>query len=272
MFPFERPRCQLSSQFAHTGFGGWWRHFISTLRQQLHWRSRWRTWWRGRKTSGKSEAVRLGAPSRFAAGSWVRVRPADEVLATLTPKGTMRGLSWVTQQWPYCGTVHRVFKPVRRMLDDSGQMRAIAGTVLLDTVPCSGMDGQHGCGRDCPMMFRDEWLEEVPAPRQAPPLTESVPAGSFVRVRSLAEIFKTLDMKNERHGLLFMPEMSRHAGQRFKARRRVERVPLGRQYVEASEPVYLLEGLHCTGAAQGENGPCERACRLLWHADWLAFE
>lgn len=156
------------------------------------------------------------------------------------------------------------------MLDDNGQMRAIAGTVLLDTVPCSGPDGSHGCGRDCPMMFRDEWLEAVPAP--LPPLAKPEPAAQFVRVRSVAEIYKTLDMSNQTRGLLFMPEMSRHAGQRFKARRRIERVLVGGQYVEASEPVYLLDGLYCTGVALGDDGPCERACRLLWHADWLEFE
>lgn len=155
------------------------------------------------------------------------------------------------------------------MLDDAGQMRAVSGTVLLDTVPCSGPHGGYGCGRDCPMMFRDEWLEEASPPLTRPPLDDGA---CYTRVRSVAEIKATLDAGNARHGLLFMPEMYAYAGQRFPTRRKVRQVLDGGQQVPVSEPIYLLEGLYCSGAIIEQNGPCQRACRLLWHEDWLQME
>jgi len=43
-------------------------------------------------------------------------------------------------------------------------------------------------------------------------------------------------------------------------------------YVPAAQPLYMLDSLHCAGEAMGDDGPCERGCRLLWHADWLRLE
>lgn len=37
-------------------------------------------------------------------------------------------------------------------------------------------------------------------------------------------------------------------------------------------PIYILAGLYGTGDVLGERGPCDRACALLWHADWLYVE
>jgi hypothetical protein len=34
----------------------------------------------------------------------------------------------------------------------------------------------------------------------------------------------------------------------------------------------LLAGAHCTGAVLGTKGPCDRACAMLWHEDWLILE
>lgn len=155
------------------------------------------------------------------------------------------------------------------MLDDNGQMRAISTTVLLDSVPCSGPHGGHGCGRECPMMFRDEWLEEV-SPPPARPLPDD--GAGYARVRDVAEIKATLDTGSARHGLLFMPEMYAYAGRRFRIRRKIGEVLDGGRRVPVSESIHLLEGLYCSGAIIEQNGPCQRACRLLWHEDWLQME
>lgn len=265
---FDPPRCQLHSQLAQPTLRQWLYRLLGALRNRVRLRSRLKEWRFGKKP----EPPRLGKPSRFAEGSWVRVRDAGSIFATLSLAKSLRGLVWVWQQWPYCGTVHRVFRPVQRMMDDGWQIRAISGTVLLDTVPCSGPQGHHGCGRECPMMFRDEWLEEVPPPPQ--PQLEPVPAGSgaFATVRSRNEILATLDGSNSRHGLMFMPEMYRYAGLRFPVRKKVEQVLDNGRYVSASQPVYILDGLHCGGEILGADGPCHRSCRLLWHEDWLVLE
>lgn len=264
-------RCQLHSRLTRPGLALWLRIVAAALRNRLRLRTRWRNWLRKLRQGPPVPGPRLGKPSRFPAGAWVRVRSPDGVFATLDQRKTLRGLLWGWQQWPSCGTVHRVLKPVRRMMDDAFQVRAISGTVILDTVPCSGPQGNHGCGRDCPMMFRDEWLEEVPAP---PPPAAAPRDGdaAYATVRSAAEIVATLDRHRECQGLMFMPEMYAYAGQRFRVRRRVDWVLDGGARVPVTAPIYLLEGLHCGGEILGAEGPCDRACRLLWHQDWLLME
>ena len=80
----------------------------------------------------------VGAPSRFPAGSWVRVLDADRLRATLDDKARLRGLEFVATQWETCGKVLRVDRHVRRMRDDHGRFRPIARTVLLEGVDCAG--------------------------------------------------------------------------------------------------------------------------------------
>jgi hypothetical protein len=91
-------------------------------------------------------------------------------------------------------------------------------------------------------------------------------------VKSLADIQATLDVVGQRQGLTFMPEMARHAGTRVRVQRAPGKVFEHDRWLETPAPVYILEGLRCTGDVLGSDGPCERACWLLWHADWLELE
>jgi hypothetical protein len=188
----------------------------------------------------------------------------------LDENNKQRGLVWSKQQWPYAGTIHRVFKPVRRMMDDSLKMRPITRTVLLDTVACSGKSGLDGCGRKCPMMFRDEWLEEVAPPVEE--LNHSAHTGFHATVRSVDEIKQSLNENNCHNGLMFMPEMFQYSGKRYPILDKVKQVWGPGMNLPVAEPVYILDGLHCAGAVIGDNGPCDRGCRLLWHEDWLRIE
>lgn len=211
----------------------------------------------------------LGAASRFAVGSWVRVLDEDRLRATLDENAALRGLKFVPTQAVACGRVYRVQQHVRRMRDDHGQMRPIARTVLLEGVTCAG-DGPEpaGCGRHCPLMFRDEWLEPAEPPRRA----ETVLPGRHARVRELDQIRATLDLAGQRDGLTFMPEMERYANQRFRVVGRLPKVYELDHWVEPRGAIYLLAGLHCSGAATGARGPCDRACALLFHEDWLLLD
>jgi hypothetical protein len=208
--------------------------------------------------------ARLGAPSAFAPGEWVRVRPAGEVRATLDAHGTLRGLSFIEQQWIYCGGVFRVLGRVQRILDDYGHLRAVARTVTLEGPTCGGADGARGCGRLCPLMFRDEWLEAA-----APPAADADAPLRFARVRSRREIAATLDASGRTDGLVFMPEMFEFAGARFPIAARVTHAFELDREAHVATPVYILYGLHCRGLVLGADGPCDRACRLLWHHRWL---
>ncbi len=208
----------------------------------------------------------LGEPSQYKEGEWVQVRSTAEIQSTLDAKSRTRGLAFLDYQWVYCGGIFRVRSVMRRMIDDEGFFRPISRTILLEGVDCGGLNGTTGCGRRCPLMFRDEWVQP------AAPHAHGEAAGAAVhkRVRSAEQIRATLDWQGKRDGLTFMPEMQRWTGQRLRVARTVQRVyELGR-HATTARTFYILEGLHCSGAILGGKGPCHRACSILWHEDWLS--
>jgi CelD/BcsL family acetyltransferase involved in cellulose biosynthesis len=209
----------------------------------------------------------LGAPSQFAPGSWVRVKPAAELREVLDERDRTRGLLFTQAQWDTADHVFQIAKHVRRLRDDHGRFRPISRTVLLEGVDCAGHGpAPAGCGRHCPMMYRDEWLEPAPAPQrgQAPPAI-----GRHARIRSLEEIRAGLDLRGRRDGLTFMPEMAQYAGKRFPIANKLTTVFECDRWIETRAAIYILDGLHCTGAVVGDKGPCDRACSIMWHEDWL---
>lgn len=214
----------------------------------------------------------LGEPSQFAPGSWVRVKPADQLRGALDDRDRTRGLAFVPTQWETVDQVYRVASHVRRLRDDHGVFRPVGRTVLLDGVDCAGHGPEPaGCGRHCPMMYRDEWLEPAPAPTRGPtpPATAHT---AHARVRSFEEIREGLDLQGRRDGLTFMPEMAELAGKRFAVVNKLTQVFELDRWVETRAPIYLLEDVHCHGTVTGKRGPCDRACSMLWHADWLVLE
>lgn len=211
----------------------------------------------------------LGEPSRFAEGQLVRVRSEAEVRGTLDARARLRGLDFGPQQWPTCGRLYRVTKVVRRIIDDGGTLRRVSRTVLLEGVHCDAGPSDYGCGRRCPMMYRDEWLEAADESLAVAPAAAEKATLRTVRVKSLDAIARTLDPLGRRENLMFMPEMARFAGQSIDVHPRIERAfELGR-WVAVRAPVYVSASAACSGAVLGADGPCDRQCLLVWHADWL---
>jgi CelD/BcsL family acetyltransferase involved in cellulose biosynthesis len=212
---------------------------------------------------------RLGQPSVFAVGTYVRVRDEAAIRATLDGDDRLRGLQVVPAQWSTCGLVFRVAAHVQRIRDDHGRYRAVARTVLLEDVDCSyGARGPGGCGRHCPLMYRDEWLEPA-APR--PTVASPIAPVRYARVRDIDEIYAGLDPFGRRDGITFMPEMAALAGRRLPIAGTLDRVFECDAWVSPRAAIYMLEGVHCTGAVCGEER-CDRACTLMWHEDWLVIE
>ncbi|HTJ45190.1 MAG TPA: GNAT family N-acetyltransferase [Kofleriaceae bacterium] len=218
-----------------------------------------------RRALRRTPAPSFGAPSTFAPGSWVRVRDAATIRATLDERDRLRGLAFVPAQWTTCGRVYRVAKHVRRIRDDHGAYRAITRTVMLEGVDCTAEGG--GCGRHCPLFYRDEWLEPAAAPR---PITAREPAKRHARVRDLDEIERGLDLAGRRDGVTFMPEMAIYAGKRLAIAGVITKVFEDDRWLAPPRPIYLLDGARCVGARR--HGPCDRACALLWHEDWLVID
>lgn len=199
----------------------------------------------------------------------MRVRDTAGVRQRLDGQSRLRGLAFTSAQWSTCARVYQVFKHVRRIIDDREKMRAVSRTVLLCGVDCTAC-GTGGCGRHCPMMYRDEWLEPAESQPEEPVAPEA--EAHFTRIRPLQEIHDRLDWLGQRQGLMFMPEMARHAGTRARILQPLARVFEYDHWREPPNPIYILDGLHCTGGILGSRGPCDRACRLLWHADWLELD
>jgi hypothetical protein len=118
-----------------------------------------------------------GAPSSelgLQPGDLVRVRPPDEIEATLDEKGMNRGLSFDREMLPYCGQTVRVKETVDRIIDDkTGRMLKIPkDSLILEGTVCSGerTPGCWFCPREIYPYWREAWVRPVEEPEQ-PDLT-----------------------------------------------------------------------------------------------------
>jgi hypothetical protein len=92
--------------------------------------------------------------------------------------------------------------------------------------------------------------------------------GELVRIKSKAEIMKTLDKGLRNRGLGFEEEMSRHCGRVTRVLRRVDRCideETGR-LLQMKNPCIVLEDTVCQGAY---NANCPRSIYAFWREIWL---
>jgi hypothetical protein len=89
-----------------------------------------------------------------------------------------------------------------------------------------------------------------------------------VEVRSIDEIYQTLDEKRKYKGVIFMPEMESFCGKKFKVFKKVEIIKLEStmEIRKLTTPPVLLEGVYCNG--ENHDG-CDRACFHFWMDPWL---
>jgi hypothetical protein len=135
--------------------------------------------WLGRHEFGKIVGTAKKTPSvalHLRSGELVRVRRKGEVESTLDQRGKNRGLGFgETEMARHFGETFPVLGRVDRMImEDSGKMRKIDNTVLLQGSACSGLSFR-GCARHSHPMWREAWLERVD-PRHVG--DESAPASS----------------------------------------------------------------------------------------------
>jgi hypothetical protein len=95
-------------------------------------------------------------------GDRVEVKSLDEIKTTLDAAGKNRGLAFTIQMLPFCGGRFTVKRRIARMIDeDTGLMKELKDTVLLDGVTCDGHTRVGGCPREVYHFWRETWLRPV---------------------------------------------------------------------------------------------------------------
>jgi len=115
-----------------------------------------------RNSEAPSANVTDMTPIKLNPGERVLVRSRDQIQATLNYWNELKGCSFLPEMWQYCGTVQRVFKPVRRFVDERDyRIKRVKGVYLLEGVICQGFELYGECDRACFYWWREEWLEKI---------------------------------------------------------------------------------------------------------------
>jgi hypothetical protein len=96
-------------------------------------------------------------------GEYVEVKSKAEILQTLDEDGRLNGLSYIPAMSEFSGKRFKVFKRMETMYqEESGKVRQLRNTVLLDGVHCDGL--LMRCDRACFFYWREGWLRRVDGP------------------------------------------------------------------------------------------------------------
>lgn len=98
--------------------------------------------------------------------------------------------------------------------------------------------------------------------------TNQFVVGQWVKVKSAAEILKTLDENGLTAGIPMMPEMLSLCGKSFRVRPANKTcVNSSTVYIGELSNVYILQTeARCDGSG---HGGCQMGCNFYWHVDWL---
>jgi hypothetical protein len=104
-----------------------------------------------------------GLPSRLRLlpGEWVKVRPFEEISATLDVQGRLDGLPFMPEMLRHCGQRYRVFRRIEKIHYYFGpvppHLRRLRDAVLLDELRCDGA-AHGGCQAGCQFIWKEAWL------------------------------------------------------------------------------------------------------------------
>jgi hypothetical protein len=121
-----------------------------------------------------------------------------------------------------------------------------------------------------PVVSREDDTQQTPASPASSSNHDHVLGlrqGELVRVRSAAEIFRTLDQDGALDGLPFMPEMLQYCGRTWRVSKRADKTCGDRGWgPRRMYNTVHLGDLRCDGAA---HGGCQAACLMFWKEAWL---
>jgi hypothetical protein len=98
-------------------------------------------------------------------GDLVRVKPLEEILATIDAANYNRGLYFDAEMTPYCGKTYRVRTRIEKFVDEkTGRMKKLkTPAVILEGVCCQARYSDHRmfCPRGIYTWWREIWLERL---------------------------------------------------------------------------------------------------------------
>lgn len=106
-------------------------------------------------------------------GEMVRIKPFEQIMATLDTRNKNRGLWFVPPEMGrFCGREARVIKRVERLINErTGELMPMkTPAVVLDDIWCTGrtVENRMFCPRAAALYWREIWLERIgPAPKPA---------------------------------------------------------------------------------------------------------
>jgi hypothetical protein len=132
--------------------------FYTTLYNRIAGTMHWHEYGKVVGPAKKTPTVALG----LRPGELVQIKRKSEIVPTLDKNGKNRGLGFGgAEMTPHCGGKFRVLGRIDRMiLEETGKMRKIDNTVLLQGTACTGLSFK-GCARYSHPMWREVWLERL---------------------------------------------------------------------------------------------------------------
>lgn len=101
-------------------------------------------------------------------GELVRIKPKEEIFATLNQQGRNRGLFFDVEMLPFCGRTAVVKQRVDHIINEkTGEMMHFSNPcIMLEDVVCGGCLSRERlfCPRAIYSYWREIWLERVPVP------------------------------------------------------------------------------------------------------------
>ena len=93
-------------------------------------------------------------------GDIVKIRPLDEIQATLDRSGCLDGLPFMDEMARFCGQEALVFRRVDKIYDygRSKRLRRFERAVLLTGLRCDG-SAHGGCQAACYLLWKEAWLK-----------------------------------------------------------------------------------------------------------------
>lgn len=103
----------------------------------------------------------------------------------------------------------------------------------------------------------------------SPVIQDEFKPGDTVRIKSEAEINKTLDRYGKIRGCSFLKNQYAFCGKEYKVFKKVDYFfDESRQKMLKSSNLFFLEGVYCNGNSAYLK-PCDRNCFHYWHRNWL---